>query len=341
MTRTGHLIAGIGIVVGLVAASACSGDESLPREVTGFVVEQPSPPTTAAPECTAQQVETEDATRSYPPLTELPEPGAMPAGSTMAAIHDRGRLIVGVSADTLLFGAQNPLTGRIEGFDIDILSEVARAVFGGEGDIADRIEYRVITYADRLPSLEAGEVDIVAHTMTINCRRWLRIAFSSEYYAAGQKVLVKKGSGLSRIEDLVVRGLRVCAPEGSTNIDELNKPTYAGLVVIGKADISDCLVAMQLGEADATSGDDTVLAGFAAQDPNTEVVGPQFTEEPYGLGFNRDAVDFVQFVNALLEEMRTDGRWDDIYRRWLIDTGALPEDTLTGPPAANHERDLP
>ena len=41
---------------------------------------------------------------------------------------------------------------------------------------------------------------------------------------------------------------------------------------------------MQQGEADAATGDDTVLAGFAAQDPNTEVVGEQFTDEPYGLG---------------------------------------------------------
>ena len=48
----------------------------------------------------------------------------------MAAIRDRGRLIVGVSADTLQFGARNPITGQIEGFDVDILKEVAQAIFG-------------------------------------------------------------------------------------------------------------------------------------------------------------------------------------------------------------------
>ncbi|MEZ5250293.1 MAG: transporter substrate-binding domain-containing protein [Ilumatobacteraceae bacterium] len=56
----------------------------------------------------------------------------------------------------------------------------------------------MITYAQRLPALEAREVDLVAHTMTINCNRWLRIAFSSVYYQAGQKVLVKTGSGSTR-----------------------------------------------------------------------------------------------------------------------------------------------
>ena len=54
----------------------------------------------------------------------------MPAGSTMAKILSRGRLIVGVDQNTYLFGFRNPATGEIEGFDIDIAREVAKAIFG-------------------------------------------------------------------------------------------------------------------------------------------------------------------------------------------------------------------
>ena len=147
----------------------------------------------------------------------------------MAAIRERGKLIVGVSGDTLLFGARNPLKNEIEGFDIDMLKEVAKAIFGPDGE--SHITYKVITYADRLPNLEAGPdnggVDIVAHTMTINCNRWLRIAFSSKYFDAGQRVLVKKGSGFTSIDDLNARSATVCAPEGSTNIDLLRSDTTA------------------------------------------------------------------------------------------------------------------
>ncbi len=238
--------------------------------------------------------------QTYPPLDELPAPNEMPDGTKMAEIQQAGRLIVGVSGDTLLFGSRNPLSGDIEGFDIEVLKEVARAIFGEGGE--DKIVYKVITYAQRLPALEARDVDIVAHTMTINCNRWLRINFSSVYYQAGQKVLVKTGSGFESIEDLADAEARVCAPEGSTNIDEIldpDEPAYEGIVVVPKPDITDCLVAMQQGLAEATTGDDTVLAGFAAQDPSTELVGDAFTEEPYGLGMNRDDVDLVQFVNAV------------------------------------------
>ncbi len=319
--------------------ASCAGSVRLQPAAQGQVPDISAPAVPATPTCTDAQ-KAEDATRSYAPDAPLPAPGSFPAGSTMKEIFDRGKLIVGVSGDTLLFGARNPLTNQLEGFDIDVLKEVAKAIFGDDGG-ESHITYKVITYAARLPMLEAGPVnggvDIVAHTMTINCNRWLRIAFSSEYYHAGQRVLVKKGTGYERIEDLNAKGATVCAPEGSTNIDLLrNDSKYAKLVVIARPDVTDCLVAMQQGEADAATGDDTVLAGLAKQDSSTKVVGAIFSDEPYGLGMAKDRVDFVRFVNAVLEQMRSNGRWTDIYNAWL--QGVLDPQN---PPTAVYGREAP
>ena len=341
MSRPGWI--GPAVVVSLVLAG-CSGSVRLSSAVEGEAPPSTDAVAPAAPQCTAEQAAL-DPTRSYEPTDPLPSPGgAMPAGSTMEAIQKRGKLIVGVSGDTLLFGARNALTNQIEGFDIDMLKEVAKAIFGDK-DIESHITYKVITYADRLPNLEAGPdhggVDIVAHTMTINCNRWLRIAFSSEYFDAGQRVLVKRDSGFDSIKALNAKSATVCAPEGSTNIDLLRDPKnsadYGNLVVLAKPDVTDCLVAMQQGQADGATGDDTVLAGLKAQDPNTEVVGDKFTREPYGLGMAKDKVDFVQFVNGVIEAMRTDGRWKAIYSTWLI--GVL-SDTVIDPPKAIYGREV-
>lgn len=322
--------------LGMVVGAACSGDATLPDEVAGSIAEATTTPTTAAPACPDPSAY---ASMTYEPLEVLPEPGDMPDGTTMAEIQDRGQLVVGVSADTLLFGSRNPLNGDIEGFDIDVLKTVARAIFGDGGE--ERIVYKVITYAQRLPSLEARDVDIVAHTMTINCNRWLRIAFSSVYYQAGQKMLVKDPERFPDRFALRDAGARVCAPEGSTNIDEISKPEYAGIIVVPKPDISDCLVAMQQGQAEATTGDDTVLAGFAAQDPSTELVGDAFTQEPYGLGMNLDDSDLVQFVNAVLDQARADGTLEQIARTWLVDTGALDAADVPPVPEPDYTRALP
>jgi polar amino acid transport system substrate-binding protein len=322
MTRHPLLLAGV-----LVGCLGCAGSARLPPAVEGQAPPSTEVVTPAAPKCSEAE-NALDATRSYATDGPLPAPGEFAAGSTMQQIRDRGHLIVGVSADTLLFGARNPLTNELEGFDIDILKEVAQAIFGPDTPgVESPITYKVITYADRLPMLEAGPdnggVDIVAHTMTINCNRWLRIAFSSEYYHAGQKVLVKKGSGFDGIDALNAASASICAPEGSTNIDLLRngEDRFAKLKVIAKPDITDCLVAMQQGEADAATGDDTVLAGLAKQDSSTEVVpeGAPFTDEPYGLGIAKDRVDFVRFVNVVLEQLRSNGRWAEIYNDWLFE----------------------
>ena len=307
-------------LVTAVAMTACSAGDG--PEFPGAV---PETTVTTAPAPQTGEVDCGNPVQSYDPLPSLPPRGNMPAGSTMRAITDRGRLIVGVSADTKLFGARNPFTGRIEGFDIDILREVSRDLFGDP----DRLEYRVITYADRLPALEESRVDIVAHTMTINCVRWQRIAFSSEYFHAGQKILVRSDSPATRIEEM--SGERVCAAEGSTNIE--NIAAYENVEAVGQVDLTDCLVLFQQGAVDAITGDDTVLAGFAAQDPYAKVIGSNFTEEPYGLGIRLDQPDLVRFVNAVLDRVRRDGTWQQIHQRWLSDLGPAP-----APPPAVYGR---
>jgi polar amino acid transport system substrate-binding protein len=338
--RRGALLAATGA---LVVLAACSGDVHLPP-----AVEAPAATTTLAPATTALPADTSgcvggdrdtpgyNATRSYGPAGPLPTPGSMPSGSTMATIAGTGKLRIGVSADTLLFGYRNPFSGAIDGFDIDMLTYVAQALFGGTFEQArQHLEFRVITYAQRLPSLQSKAVDLVAHTMTVTCARWQQIAFSSEYFSAGQRVLVKVGSGFAGIDDLVAAKATVCAPVGSTNYDELSKDEYAGLHLITQPDVTDCLVAMQQGAADAASGDDTVLAGFVAQDPTTEVVGDPFTYEPYGIGVNAQQVDLVEFVNAVLEQVRSDGRWAASYQKWLVPT--LTPD-VPAPPVAQYGR---
>ena len=265
---------------------------------------------------------------SFAPAGPNPAPGAaMASGSSMATIQKRGRLIAGVSSDTLLLGARNPLNGQIEGFDIEMLKAVSKAIFNDP----NKIEFRVITTAQRIPALTDGSVDIVADAMTINCTRWQQIDFSTQYYQAGQKVLVAKGSPLKSMQDL--KGKRVCAPVGSTSMDKLR--TFTGLIPVASDTHTGCLVLFQQGKVDAITGDDTILAGLAAQDPYALIVkAPAFTSEPYGLGISKSHSDFVKFVNGVLAQMRSDGQWTTAYNTWLKDAlGPAP-----APPPAVYGR---
>lgn len=311
--------------LGLVAAAALlagCGAGSTPPLPSVAPSSSSAAPTSSAPP--AQGCNDNDSTR-----VESYAPGSSPADSaTVARIKSRGVLKAGVAADNLLFGYRNPITGVLEGFDIDVINAVAKAIFG---TASGHVEYVVENFAQRIPDLQSGKVDIVADIMTINCARWGQIAFSTEYFHAGQQVLVRKNAPYKRIEDL--NGKKVCTAKGSTGNENL-KSRFPQVQRVIVDNISDCMVLFQQGAVEGIVSDNTVLNGFASQDPYAQIVGPQFTNEPYGLGFNKADVDFGRYVNALLEKWRTDGTWAAIYHRWL--PGPVPS-----PPPAVYGRALP
>ena len=274
-----------------------------------------------APQAVAAPQSTPDVTASYRPPANMPRAGAMPSGSYMAKIQERGRLIVGVSQDVFSVGYLNPLTNELEGFDIDIAKQVAKAIFGDE----KRIQWVSVTSAARIPLLKEGKVDMVVSTFTINAARKQEINFSEIYYMSGQKILVGRDSTAVSLDDL--SGQRVCAPRGSTsakNIVTLNPKAK----LVETATYSDCLVLFQLRKTDAVSTDDVILAGLAAQDPFSKVVGKTFSPEPYGIGVAKENVDFTRFVNGVLVDIKANGTWKRIYDRWLGQMG--PQDPPRG-----------
>ncbi len=256
-----------------------------------------------------------DPTASLPAQSPLPTPGQMPAGTTMAAIQQRGYLIAGVDQGTYLFGYLNPKTNTLEGFDIDMVHAIAQAIFGDP----NKVQFRAITSAQRIPSLTnadgAPQVDVVVRTMTIDCQREQSVFFSTVYYNAEQRVLVNKGSGITDIDQL--GGKKVCAAVGSDSLAHIAAVSTHPIPVAAQ-DWPDCLVMLEQGQVSAVSTDDTILAGMAAQDPNTEVVGPGFYAEPYGIAMRKGSPDFVKFVNGVLNQVRAPGGvWDSSYAKWL------------------------
>jgi polar amino acid transport system substrate-binding protein len=274
----------------------------------------PTRTATAAPAPAPSRVPCGDPTASLRPQGPLPRAGDLQNGSYVQEVYNRGRLIAGIAQDTLMFGYLNPLNNQLEGFDIDLVRQLSQAIFGDDL----HVEYRVITPAQAVPVLQSGSVDVVVRTLPMTCAGWQQIAFSTEYLEAGQRVLVPKSSPVRGIGDL--GGKRVCAAAGTVALANIagasNHP-----VPVGLTDQTDCLVQLELGHVDAISGDDVILAGLAAQNPNVKVVGPRFVTLPYGIGISQSHPDFVRYVNAMLDQIRANGTWSALYTRWLSQLG--------------------
>ena len=271
--------------------------------------------------------DTRNLTASLRPPAAMPSPGAMPAGSFMNQIRRRGYLIAGVDQNTYRFAYFNPLIGQIEGFEVDLLKQIANAILGNR---PGNIEFKAVTTSERITAVQSGSVDIVADAMTITCERKKSVDFSTVYYDAGQRLLVPVHSRVRSVKDL--GGQRVCVTRTSTSLITLlaQRPRPVPFEV---AQRTDCLRALQEGLVSAITSDDSILLGFKAQDPDTQLVGPRFADEPYGMAISKAHPEFVRFVNGVLARLRSDGTWRAIYARWL---GRFVP-TIPHPPAAAYD----
>jgi polar amino acid transport system substrate-binding protein len=239
------------------------------------------------------------------------------AQAAVANIRTRGRLIVGLDIGSNLFSFRDPISGEITGFDVDIAGEIARDIFG----TPSQVEYRILSSADRIASLQNNQVDVVVKTMTITCERKKLVNFSTVYLNANQRILAARDSTISQPSDL--SGKRVCVAKGTTSLNRIQEITPPPIIV-GVVTWADCLVALQQRQVDAVSTDDAILAGLVSQDPYLHIVGPSLNEEPYGIGVNLHNTGLVRFVNRTLERVRRDGTWNTLYRKWLTVLGPAP-----------------
>ena len=322
----------LGVVLVLaVVAAACgrTSDRTLRGSLEALGTPTPAVATTKQPNWPCSAAHRADPTASLRPLGPLPAPAQLPAGSYMSTIRHRGKLIAGVDQNTLLFSYLNPFTGRLQGFEIDLVHRLAQAILGDP----NAVEFKAITTGQRFSFVRQGRVDIVVDAATILCDRWSAVSFSTVYYDAGQRLLVPKTSGVRSLRELA--GKKVCVDAGGTaeaylKNYALKHPNHHP-VPFPVSQRTDCLVALQQGDVAAIANDDAILLGFAAQDPYTKLVGPRFTDEPYGIAIAKSHPDFVRFVNAVLAQMRADGTWKADYRRWLGRIAPTP-----APPAAHY-----
>ena len=257
--------------------------------------------------------------QSLPALKTLPPPGRMPPRTPMARIYAQGHLNVGADQNSLRLSYFNPLKPEedVQGFDADVARAVARAIFGD--DRPGRIRFRAISTAQRVSVMVEHKVDIVASAFSITCARRRRMHFSDVYHTARQRLLVPSNSSVSTLDDL--KGRTVCTTATSTSGARLDGTGVRALRVRLR---SDCLAALQEGEADAMTSDDAILFGLKEQDPQTTIVGPTMNCEHWGLAMSLDEPELVRFVNAVLANMRREGRLRTLRAKWFE---GLPQPT--------------
>ncbi|MET8451357.1 glutamate ABC transporter substrate-binding protein [Streptomyces sp. NPDC005209] len=216
-----------------------------------------------------------------------------------------GKIKVGIKYDQPGLGLKQP-DGSFSGFDVDVATYVA----GKLGYKPNQIDFVETKSADRENALSRGDVKFIAATYSINDERKQKVDFAGPYLLAHQDLLVKKDSNVTKATDL--NGKKLCSVTGSTSAQNIHDTIAPKANLKEYSGYSECIAALQSGAVDAVTTDDSILAGFAAQDKykgQFKLAGLKLSNENYGIGVKKGDTATVDKINKALESMVSDGSW--------------------------------
>ncbi|WP_328874200.1 glutamate ABC transporter substrate-binding protein [Streptomyces sp. NBC_00287] len=216
------------------------------------------------------------------------------------------KIKVGIKYDQPGLGLKEP-DGSFSGFDVDVATYVA----GELGYEPNQIEFIETKSADRENALARGDVDFIAATYSITDERKEKVDFAGPYLLAHQDLLVKADSDITEATDL--NGKKLCSVTGSTSAQNVKDEIAPKAQLKEYGTYSECIAGLQSGAVDAVTTDDSILAGFAAQDQykgQFKLAGLKLSNENYGVGVKKGDTETVNKINDALEKMFGDGAWE-------------------------------
>ncbi|MFC8963982.1 glutamate ABC transporter substrate-binding protein [Streptomyces sp. NPDC057094] len=217
-----------------------------------------------------------------------------------------GKIKIGIKYDQPGLGLKQP-DGSFAGFDVDVATYVAKEL----GYKPNQIDFVETKSADRENALARGDVKFIAATYSITDERKAKVDFAGPYLLAHQDLLIKADSKIAKGDDL--NGKKLCSVTGSTSAQNVQKTIAPKANLKQYSGYSECIAALQSGAVDAVTTDDSILAGFAAQDKykgQFKLAGLKLSNENYGVGIKKGDSALEKKINAALTKMVSDGAWD-------------------------------
>ena len=213
---------------------------------------------------------------------EMAEDMTVATGERLQEVKSRDKVICASRNDVPGYGYLDA-SGNNVGFDIDLCRALAAAVLGDP----NKIEIHLITAAERGPTIQSGEVDMLVRTVTWTTSRdsqWGNYAQTMFY--DGQGFLVRKDLGISSALEL--QGASVCVTQGTTtelNLQDFSNQNGLNIEPLTFEDTDAAVAAYEAGQCDAFTNDRSQLAvlstALADQDAHT-ILPETISEEPLG-----------------------------------------------------------
>lgn len=238
-----------------------------------------------------------------------------PAASVAAAPPPAKVYVVGTDAAYAPFESQNE-KGEIVGMTIDMLSAVASKA-GVE------IKFVNTPWEGIFNSLQQGDRDILASSITITDERKQTMDFTNPYFDAYQLIAVKANSKVAKFDDL--KKLKVGVQTGTTGDEVVTKQQGKNSTNIKRFESTPlALKELEAGGVDAVVADNGVVINYVTNNPGAKfktVSDKAFAPEQYGFAVKKGNAELLEKLNKGLADIKADGSYDKIYAKYF---GAAP-----------------
>ena len=206
--------------------------------------------------------------------------------------------------------------GSYEGFDIDVMNEVARR-------IGLNVTFENRGFDTLIPSLQSGDLDIAISAMSINENRSQSVDFSTPYYEANQSIMqraIDVTNNYTKLDDLRGKNLRFGAQGGTVAVDIIESEfTSKNDGTIKRYDTYPlALQALKTNEVDVVMMDAPAQREAAKGDPLVRFAFEFSTGDIYGIAVQKGDADTLGKINDALEAMAKDGTMAKLREKWGV-----------------------
>jgi len=253
-----------------------------------------------------------------------PAPVAAPLApgqiDTLKGIRETGAILIGVRESSVPFSFLDA-NKTPQGYSIDICLKVADAIKAELKMPRVEIKFVQVSSANRIPMLLEGKIDLECGSTTNTRDRQKQVAFAYTTFVAGIKMLAKRSSNISGIEDL--RGKTIVVTKGTTSEQMMNVKNVEQslkLNIIVSPDHNESFRTVDEGKAVAFPMDDVLLYGLISKSKKPEdfaVVGKYLSVEPYAIMMRKDEPQLERIVNRAISDLFASGDIRKLYAKWF------------------------
>ncbi len=221
-----------------------------------------------------------------------------------------GRVVrVGTEGTYPPFTFEDPDTGDLTGYDVDVMKAVAK-------EAGWRPQFVTSQFDALFGSLDSGRIDVVANQVTINPEREARYLFSEPYtFSRGVIVTAKDEDGITSLADL--KG-RTTAQSETSNWSQVAKD--AGARVENVDQFSQAATLLAQGRVDAIVNDNIAVLDYLETSGSDEVKIAGYAGEDVGeqaLTFRQDSPQLQREADRALETLRADGTLERLSQKYF------------------------